>query len=44
VKLKELASLLKGEIVSGNGDIDITGVSGISDATAGDITFLSSKK
>ena len=44
MKLKDLALLLNGEIVSGNGDIDITGVSGISDAKAGDVTFLSSKK
>ena len=44
MKLKDIASLLNGEIVSGNSDIDITGVAGISDAKAGDVTFLSSKK
>ena len=43
MKLKELASLLGGEII-GNLDLEITGVSGIHDAQEGDITFISSKK
>ena len=43
MKLKELASLLDGEII-GNPDIEISGVSGIPEAQDGDITFISSKK
>jgi UDP-3-O-[3-hydroxymyristoyl] glucosamine N-acyltransferase len=43
VKLKELASLINGEII-GNHDIEITGVSGIHEAREGYITFISSKK
>jgi UDP-3-O-[3-hydroxymyristoyl] glucosamine N-acyltransferase len=43
MKLKEIAEILDGEII-GDNDIDITGVSGITDAEKGDITFLSSKK
>lgn len=43
MKLKELASLLDGEIL-GDHDLEITGVSGISEAKEGDITFLSSKR
>ena len=46
MKLAELASLLNGEIVGlpQAGDIEITGVSGIHEAQAGDITFISAKK
>jgi UDP-3-O-[3-hydroxymyristoyl] glucosamine N-acyltransferase len=46
VKLAEIASLLNGEIVGlpQAGDIEITGVSGIHEAQAGDITFISAKK
>jgi UDP-3-O-[3-hydroxymyristoyl] glucosamine N-acyltransferase len=43
MKLKEIADLIGGEIV-GDGEIDITGVAGISDAKGGDITFLSSTR
>jgi UDP-3-O-[3-hydroxymyristoyl] glucosamine N-acyltransferase len=43
VKLKELASLLNGEIF-GDHDVEITGVSGIHEAQEGDITFVSAKK
>jgi len=43
VKLKELASLLSGEIL-GDHNIDIIGVSGINEAKEGDITFVSAKK
>ncbi len=43
MKLRELAELLDGE-VQGDGEIEITGAAGISDARAGDITFLSVMK
>ncbi len=42
MKLKELAELIGGRI-SGNPDIEITGVAGISDAQKGDISFVSDK-
>lgn len=40
MKLKDIANLIDGEII-GDGEIEITGVAGISDAKDGDITFLS---
>lgn len=40
MNLQDIATLIEGEIV-GDKDIEITGVSGISDAKEGDITFLS---
>ncbi len=43
IKLKDLAKLLEGEL-SGNGEILITGISGIREAKEGDITFVSHKK
>ena len=43
MKLNELADIVNGEII-GDGDIDITGVSGIPEAGEGDITFISSRK
>ncbi|MEW6067851.1 MAG: UDP-3-O-(3-hydroxymyristoyl)glucosamine N-acyltransferase [Nitrospirota bacterium] len=43
MKIKEIASLLKGEII-GIPDIEITGVSGIKEAREGDITFISAKR
>jgi len=43
VKLKDIASLLNGEII-GDESIEITGVSGINEAGKGDITFISAKK
>lgn len=43
MKLLELASLLKGEVI-GDPSVEITGVSGIHEAKEGDITFISSKK
>src|SRR5271157_6094754 len=43
MKLRELAELLNGE-VQGDGEIEITGAAGISDARKDDITFLSSMK
>ena len=43
MKLKELADIVNGEI-TGDKDIDITGVSGILEAIEGDITFISSRK
>ncbi len=41
--LKEIAKLIDGKVV-GNGDILITGASGIKEATEGDITFLANPK
>ncbi len=41
--LKEIARIIGGEVV-GNGDIVITGVSGIKEAEEGDITFLANPK
>ncbi len=43
MKLGELADLIGGRI-SGNPDVEITGVSGIREAKEGDITFLLSKR
>jgi UDP-3-O-[3-hydroxymyristoyl] glucosamine N-acyltransferase len=43
VKLKEIASLLNGEIF-GDETVEIIGVSGIQDAQKGDITFISAKR
>ncbi len=43
MKLRELADLIGGTI-SGNPEIEITGVSGIKEAKQGDITFLADKK
>lgn len=43
MKLLELAELLGGEI-KGDGEIEITGAAGVSDAGKEDITFLSSRK
>lgn len=43
MKLKDFAALANGQVL-GDPDIDITGVAGIQDAQAGDITFLSSQK
>jgi UDP-3-O-[3-hydroxymyristoyl] glucosamine N-acyltransferase len=43
VKLRELASLIHGEII-GDESIEITGASGIREAKEGDITFLSARK
>lgn len=40
MKLNKIAEILKGEII-GNPDTEITGVAGIDEAKAGDITFLS---
>ena len=46
MKLTDIASLVKGEIIGlpGADDIEITGVSGIHDAHDGDITFIASQK
>ena len=43
MKLRELAELTGGRI-SGDPDVEITGVSGIKEAQEGDITFLTDKK
>ncbi len=43
MKLKDIADLIGGEI-AGNEEIEITGVSGISNAKEGDITFLAGTK
>lgn len=43
MRLRELAVTLNGEL-SGNPDLDISGVAGIFDAKKGDVTFLSDKK
>ncbi|MGC2063861.1 MAG: UDP-3-O-(3-hydroxymyristoyl)glucosamine N-acyltransferase [Thermodesulfovibrionales bacterium] len=43
MKLKDFAELVNGQVL-GDPDVDITGVAGIQDAQAGDITFLSSQK
>lgn len=43
MKLKDFAEMVNGQVL-GNPDMDITGISGIPDAQAGDITFLSSQK
>lgn len=39
MKLRELADLL-GAVLSGDGDIEITGVSGLHEAVAGEITYI----
>lgn len=41
--LREIASLIGGEVI-GDGDIVITGISGIKEAREGDITFLANPK
>ncbi len=41
--LKEIAELIDGEVI-GNGETIITGVSGIKEASAGEITFLANPK
>ena len=41
--LNEIAKLIDGQVI-GNGDLLITGVSGIKEATEGDITFLANSK
>jgi UDP-3-O-[3-hydroxymyristoyl] glucosamine N-acyltransferase len=43
MKLKDFAEIVKG-VIQGNPEIEITGVSGITDAHEGDITFVSSAK
>ena len=43
IKLKEIASLIKGEL-KGDGDVAITGASGIKEAGEGDLTFLANPK
>ena len=43
MKLKELAALT-GSTISGDPEVEITGVSGIKEAAAGDITLLADKK
>lgn len=46
MKLKDIASLVKGEIIGppDADDIEITGVSGIHDAQEGDISFIAAQK
>jgi UDP-3-O-[3-hydroxymyristoyl] glucosamine N-acyltransferase len=46
VKLKDVASFVKGKIIGppGADDIEITGVSGIHDAREGDISFIAAQK
>lgn len=43
MKLKEIAEIVSGEI-KGDPEVEIKGVSGITDATEGDITFLSDRR
>ena len=43
MKLKDFAAIVKG-VVQGDPETEITGVSGVMDAKAGDITFVSSAK
>jgi UDP-3-O-[3-hydroxymyristoyl] glucosamine N-acyltransferase len=43
IQLKQIARLIKGELV-GDGELSITGVKGIEQAGAGDITFLAHAK
>jgi UDP-3-O-[3-hydroxymyristoyl] glucosamine N-acyltransferase len=43
VKLKDIATLIDGEVI-GDGEIEITGTAGVSDAKEGDITFLAGTK
>ncbi|NTU42915.1 MAG: UDP-3-O-(3-hydroxymyristoyl)glucosamine N-acyltransferase, partial [Nitrospirales bacterium] len=40
MKLQEIADLIGGVIIAGDASVEISGVSGIADAQAGDITFL----
>lgn len=42
-KLSELAQLIGGEVV-GNGDVKITGIASLEDATSGDISFAADEK
>ena len=42
-KLRELSELVGGELL-GNGDIDISGVAGIKEARAGEITFVANPR
>ena len=44
LQLREIAELVGGELVGGASGIAITGVAGIKEAEAGDITFLSNTK
>lgn len=43
MKLKDIAGFINGEVI-GNGEVEIAGAAGISDAKEGEITFLSSVK
>jgi UDP-3-O-[3-hydroxymyristoyl] glucosamine N-acyltransferase len=43
MKLKDITLLLEGQLI-GNGDVEISGVAGLSEAGDGDITFLSGIK
>ncbi|MGO9954356.1 MAG: UDP-3-O-(3-hydroxymyristoyl)glucosamine N-acyltransferase [Dissulfurispiraceae bacterium] len=43
MKLKDIAVLIEGRVI-GDGEVDISGVSGLSEARQGDITFLSGGK
>lgn len=43
MRLKEIATLIDGKVI-GDKEVEITGVSGISDAKEGDITYLASTK
>ena len=43
MKLKDFAGIVKG-VIQGDPETEITGASGIMDANAGDITFVSSAK
>ncbi len=43
MKLKEIAEILNGRLI-GDGEVEISGVSGLSEAVQGDITFVSSIK
>ncbi len=43
MKLKEIAEIIGGQLI-GDGEIEITGVSGLSEAKAGDISFLTGTK
>lgn len=43
MKLHDIAALIQGEI-AGDGSVEITGVAGVSDVRAGEITFLASPK
>ncbi|HSW62992.1 MAG TPA: UDP-3-O-(3-hydroxymyristoyl)glucosamine N-acyltransferase [Dissulfurispiraceae bacterium] len=43
MNIREIAEAVHGEVI-GNGDVDISGAAGLSDAASGDITFLVSAK